>query len=82
MISVEQCRAARALLDWSAQTLADRAKVGVATIRRYETGMAIAAASSLAIEAAFIAAGVKLIAAGETSPDGGEGVRFGGSHGG
>lgn len=79
MISVEQCRAARALLGWTAQTLAERAHVGVATIRRYESGMAIADASSLAIEAAFIAAGIRLIAAGESSVAGGEGVRFDGS---
>jgi transcriptional regulator with XRE-family HTH domain len=36
MISPAQCRAARALLDWSQQTLAEHAGVGVVTIRQLE----------------------------------------------
>lgn len=36
MISPAQCRAARALLDWSQQTLADKSKIGNATIRNFE----------------------------------------------
>ena len=36
MISTEQIRAARALLRWTAQNLADVSGVGVATIRRIE----------------------------------------------
>lgn len=76
MISVEQCRAARALLDWSAQTLAERAGVGVATVRRYEAGSAIAPASLDTIEQAFTTAGVAFISAGEVSPGGGDGVRL------
>lgn len=76
MISIEQCRAARAMLDWSAQTLADRAQVGVATVRRYEAGSSIASASLRAIEQALTEAGIKIIAPGEPSPGGGEGVRF------
>ena len=76
MISIEQCRAARALLDWSAQMLADKAGVGVATVRRYESGHAVADASLTAIEAALAAAGITFIATGDVSRDGGEGVRF------
>lgn len=76
MISIEQCRAARALLDWSAQDLADAAGVGVATVRRYETGAAIADASMTMIEGALKGAGISFLATGQTSRLGGEGVRF------
>jgi len=40
MIKPAQCRAARALLDWSQQQLADAAKVGVVTVRQFEGGLA------------------------------------------
>ena len=36
MITPSQCRAARALLDWSQKQLAEAAKVGVVTIRNFE----------------------------------------------
>jgi len=36
MITPEQCRAARGLLDWSQQDLADKAAVGVVTVRQFE----------------------------------------------
>lgn len=38
MLTPSQCRAARALLDWSQQTLAEASKVGNATIRNFESG--------------------------------------------
>jgi transcriptional regulator with XRE-family HTH domain len=38
MISASQCRAARGLLDWSQQELANRAKVGIVTVRQLEAG--------------------------------------------
>lgn len=36
MITPAQCRAGRALLNWSQQQLADSAKVGVVTVRQFE----------------------------------------------
>ena len=38
MITPEQCRAARGLLDWSQQRLADAAQVGIVTVRQLESG--------------------------------------------
>lgn len=38
MMIPAQCRAARALLDWSQQQLAVAAKIGNATIRNFEGG--------------------------------------------
>lgn len=38
MITPSQCRAARALLDWSQQRLAEASKIGNATIRNFEGG--------------------------------------------
>lgn len=72
---VEQCRAARALLGWSAQRLANEAQVGVATVRRYEGGAQIAASSAEALLQAMQQAGIVFIDQGEHSPSGGEGVR-------
>lgn len=76
MLSVEQCRAARALLNWSAETLAERGGVGVATVRRFETGASVASDSHQAIELALTSAGIELIDSGGRSLSGGEGVRF------
>ena len=41
MITGSQIRAGRALLNWSAQVLADESGVGVATIRRMELATSI-----------------------------------------
>ena len=38
MITSAQCRAARGLLDWTEQRLADEARVGVVTVRQVEAG--------------------------------------------
>jgi hypothetical protein len=36
MLTASQCRAARGLLDWTQQDLADAARIGVATVRLFE----------------------------------------------
>jgi transcriptional regulator with XRE-family HTH domain len=41
MITSAQCRAARGLLGWTQQDLADRAHVGVVTIRQFELGATV-----------------------------------------
>ena len=76
MMNVEQCRGARALLGWSAQDLADKAGIGVATVRRYEGGSLIASGSLEVMAAALTAAGVVFIAGGDKSLAGGAGVRL------
>lgn len=76
MMTIEQCRGARALLGWSAQDLAGHASIGVATVRRFEGGSQVAAGSIDGMAIAFTAAGIVFIAAGEASQDGGEGVRL------
>lgn len=75
-MTVEQCRAARALLDWSIGDLASAAAVGVMTVNRFEGGQPIRAGSLDKLQAALVAAGIAFVAAGERSLDGGEGVRL------
>jgi predicted transcriptional regulator len=73
MISPMQCRAARGLLDWSQQELADRAKVGIVTIRQLEAGTHEPRRSTLqVVRLAFESAGVQFI----DENGGGEGVRL------
>jgi transcriptional regulator with XRE-family HTH domain len=46
MLSSSQLRAARALLGWTGQDLAERSGVGVTTLRRYELQEGIPAANT------------------------------------
>jgi predicted transcriptional regulator len=73
MITPAQCRAARGLLDWTQQELADQARVGVVTIRLLEAGQTLPRRATLdVIQRAFESAGVELI-----NPNGGgAGVRL------
>ena len=74
-ITSSQIRAARALLKWTAQDVADAANVGVATVRRAEkkeNEMNITPANALAIKNALEAAGVEFI----EKNGGGPGVRL------
>ena len=60
MLTSAQCRAARGLLDWSQQRLADAAGVGVVTVRQFEAGKGEPRRATLTvIEQALKAAGVE-----------------------
>jgi len=51
MISSRQIKAARALLSWKGQDLADKSGVGVATLRRYEAQEGIPNANKFVLKA-------------------------------
>ena len=73
MITSAQCRAARGLLDWTQQQLADEARVGVVTVRQVETGETAPRRATLeVIQRALERAGVQLI----NENGGGPGVRL------
>ena len=72
-ITPEQCRAARGLLDWSQQLLAERAGVGIVTIRQLEAESHLPRRATLAVvRGAFELAGVEFI----DENGGGAGVRL------
>lgn len=75
MIVSDQIRAARALLRWTTQDLADRAILGISTIHRMEQSHGVPKAASqtlLAVQRALEAGGVRFIPAN----GGGPGVRL------
>jgi transcriptional regulator with XRE-family HTH domain len=62
MITPSQCRAARGLLDWTQQELADAARLGVATVRLFEgEGAGPRQATLVMLRQAFESAGVEFI---------------------
>jgi predicted transcriptional regulator len=73
MITPEQCRAARGLLAWGQQELANKASVGVVTVRQFEAGTNQPRRATLSvIKRAFEEAGVEFI----DENGGGPGVRL------
>ncbi len=73
MITSEQIRAARALLRWSAQDLADKSQIGVRTVQRFESESGIPASRTrnlIAIRKIFEEAGVVFIDQNEESGPG------------
>ncbi|MEI5668358.1 helix-turn-helix domain-containing protein [Bosea sp. CCNWLW174] len=73
LISLEQCRAARAMLGWSQGDLADAAKVSRTTIVDFERGLRTPHHNNLdAIRRAFEKAGIELI----PENGGGAGLRW------
>jgi ribosome-binding protein aMBF1 (putative translation factor) len=75
-LGIAQCRGARAMLGWSTNDLATAANVGLATVRRFETGATIQERPLQAMREALEAAGIRFISDGEASPLGGPGVRL------
>jgi transcriptional regulator with XRE-family HTH domain len=73
MVTASQCRAARGLLDWTQQELADAARIGVATVRLFEGQATESRQATLAVlRRAFEVAGVEFI----DENGGGPGVRL------
>jgi transcriptional regulator with XRE-family HTH domain len=73
MVTAEQCRAARGLLDWSQGHLAEKAAVGIVTVRQLEAGSHVPRRATLnVIRRAFEVAGVEFI----DENGGGPGVRL------
>jgi predicted transcriptional regulator len=73
MITPEQCRAARGLVDWTQADLAREAAVGIVTIRQLEGGLGSPRRATLdVIRRALERAGVQFI----ESNGGGPGVRL------
>ena len=75
MITSAQIRAARALLDWSRQTLSDSSGVGISALMRLESANGIPGGNIKTFEAvqnAFEKVGIQFIG----TPDDGPGVRL------
>ena len=73
MITPAQCRAARALLEWTQENLARETKISVVTIGKFEKRRArLKDSTALLFRLAFERAGVKFIEA----DGGGPGVRL------
>lgn len=75
MIKSAQCRAARALLDWTQADLADRTAISAVSIRAFERGGEMRESNLKLVRFTFEAAGVVFEDAGEMV-QGGIGVRL------
>ena len=72
-----QCRAGRALIEWTQERLAEESGLAVATIENFETGRSRPhEANRMKIRAALESGGVIFVEHGEISKHGGPGVRL------
>ncbi|MFO1037091.1 MAG: helix-turn-helix transcriptional regulator [Geminicoccaceae bacterium] len=79
-LTPQQCRAARGLLGWTQEDLAERSGVSRSTVRGFENGQhELHRGSAAVIRQALEAAGVILI---EADAEAGSGVRLRAGHGG
>jgi DNA-binding transcriptional regulator YiaG len=70
-MSPEQSRAARGWLGWTQQDLADRAHVGLSTVRDFEAGRRQPIANNLdALKRVIEEAGVRLLYRADGTPEG------------
>jgi DNA-binding transcriptional regulator YiaG len=70
-LSPEQCRAARGWLDWSQQDLANRAHVGLSTVKDFENGSRKPIANNRdALRRALESGGIEMIFAADGKPMG------------
>lgn len=66
MLTPEQSRAARGWLDWTQQTLAERSRVALSTVRDFEKGRRVPIANNLyAMRQALEHAGIRFVFEGE-----------------
>lgn len=69
LLSPEQCRAARGLLGWTQEELAERANVSRSTIRDFENGRhCLHSVTASQVAAAFEGGGAQLIPPGDAGP--------------
>jgi transcriptional regulator with XRE-family HTH domain len=64
VLTPKLCKAARALLGWTAADLADYSLIGVTTIRVFESGGAFSRATLIILERAFTDAGIEFLPGG------------------
>lgn len=72
MLSSEQCRAARALLNWTQADLAERTSISAVSIRAFERGGEMRGSNQKLIRLTFESSGIIFIA----ENGGGAGVRL------
>lgn len=77
MIAAKQIRAARSLLGWTQEQLADAASLSLAVVNNVEREAVDPRRSTLEkIQVALEAAGIEFLSDRQNSPDGGPGIRM------